>query len=49
MLRDRNSDLYDTIMTTTGWLTMATVLATVWGGFLSLLVLALRRERGKAE
>jgi uncharacterized membrane protein len=36
-------------MTTTGWVTMIVVMGVVWGGFLSLLFTALRKERGKTE
>lgn len=36
-------------MSTTGLITMALVLAFVWGGFTALLVTAARKERGKRE
>jgi hypothetical protein len=34
-------------MTTAAWITMAVIMAFVWGGFVLLLVTALRKESGK--
>ena len=34
-------------MQTSGWITMLAVMAVVWGGFVFLLVLAMRKEKGK--
>lgn len=36
-------------MTTASWLTLGLIASFVWGGFLFLLVLALRREAAKEE
>lgn len=35
-------------MTAAGWTLFAVVAGFVWGGFLILLVVAMRKERGKA-
>jgi hypothetical protein len=36
-------------VSTAAWVTFALVTGYVWGGFLLLLALAFRKERGKAE
>lgn len=36
-------------MTSLSWLTLILITSIVWGGFLFLLTLALRREAGKKE
>ena len=35
-------------MTAAAWVTFAVIVGFVWGGFLVLVVTALRKERGKA-
>lgn len=36
-------------MTTAAWVTFALIAGFVWGGFLVLIALALRKERAKGE
>lgn len=36
-------------MTTAAWITFAVIAGFVWGGFLTLVVVAMRKERGKVD
>ena len=36
-------------MTPSAWLTFAIIAGFVWGGFLTLLVVAMRKERSKGD
>lgn len=36
-------------MTTAAWITFAVIVGFVWGGFLTLVVVAMRKERGKDD
>lgn len=36
-------------MTAASWITFAIVAGFVWGGFLTLVVVAMTKERGKAD
>lgn len=36
-------------MTAAGWATFAVIAGFIWGGFLTLLAVALRKERAKRE